>query len=341
MGDNRGRFPPDFPFLLTKRDRPPPLLRGRSRFRQEFVPPDRVVVEVVGVLGPGCGLRQLRLHPLRSHDPGEEPQRRRLKDPLDRAIEEKTRLEAVQRTSLLDSPPEEAFDRLTRLATTVFRVPVALVALRDRERMWFKSQCGLPEPLESLRQTPLKSSFCRHVVEARQPLVVADAGRDPAFGDNPAVSSFGLISYAGVPLLTSEGCAIGTFCVLDRRPHDWTEEEIGILRVLAAATMSEIALKGAVGELRALTTDLQGLVEARTADLRASEQRHRVLLDVNNAIVTCLDRESLFSATATALARVVPFDRAALVLHDPDKDVFKVLGVADPVPAPAPATRPP
>ncbi len=257
-----------------------------------------------------------------------------MKDTLDRAIEEEARFEAVRRTSLLDSPPEEAFDRLTRLATTVFRVPVALVALRDRDRMFFKSHFGLPEPLESLRQTPWKSSFCRHVVEACKPLVVADAARDPAFGDNPAVSRFGLISYAGVPLLTSDGCAIGTFCVLDRRPHVWTEEEIGILRVLAAAAMSEIALKGVVGELRALTADLQGLVEARTSDLRASEKRHRVLLDVNNAIVTCHDRGSLFSATATALARVVPFDRAALVLHDPDQDVFRVLGVADPVPAP-------
>src|SRR5262245_12333244 len=200
--------------------------------------------------------------------------------------------------------------------------------------MFLKSHGGLPEPLESLRQAPASTSFCRHVVETSEPRVVSDARRDPAHGDNPAVSRFGLISYAGVPLVTSEGCSIGTFCVLDRRPHDWTEEEIGVLRVLAASAMTEIALKGVVGELRALAADLQSLVEARTSALRASEKRHRVLLDVNNAIVTCLDRGSLFSATATALARVIPFDRAALVLHDPDADVFRVLGVADPVPTP-------
>jgi len=75
-------------------------------------------------------------------------------------------------------------------------------------------------------------------------------------------------------------------------------------------------------------------VESRTDELRSSEGRLRVLLDVNNAIVTCLDRDSLFSATVAAVRRAIPFDRAALVLHDPVKDVFKVLGVAGAVPSP-------
>src|SRR5262249_16060155 len=83
---------------------------------------------------------------------------------------------------------------------------------------------------------------------------------------------------------------------------------------------------------RAMTAKLQRLVKSRTAELQASEERQRVLLDINNAVVTCLDRESLFFATAAALRRVVPFDRAALVLHDPAKEPFKVLGVAGPVP---------
>jgi formate hydrogenlyase transcriptional activator len=121
---------------------------------------------------------------------------------------------------------------------------------------------------------------------------------------------------------------------VDRRPHDWTEEEIGILRVLATSTVSEIELRRLVGELRTMTATLQNLVEARTSDLRASEERQRVLLDVNNAIVTCLDRESLFLATAAVLRRAVPFDRAALILYDPSKDIFTVLGVAGPVPSP-------
>src|ERR1700752_5332158 len=99
--------------------------------------------------------------------------------------------------------------------------------------------------------------------------------------------------------------------------------------------MSELELQRLVSDLRVSTLNLQSLVESRTAELRASETRQRVLLDVNNAIVTCLDRDSLFSATAAALRAVIPFDRAALILYDPVKDVFKILGVAGPVTSPA------
>ncbi|MGE5717418.1 MAG: sigma 54-interacting transcriptional regulator, partial [Acidobacteriota bacterium] len=258
-----------------------------------------------------------------------------MKDKFAGIIEDRARLEALQRTSLLDSPPEEAFDRLTHLATTVLRVPVALVSLVAGDRHFFKSQFGLSEPLASLRQTPLTHSFCKHAVGSREPLVVADARRHPVFQHYPVGSELRVIAYAGIPLITSEGHALGTFCVVDGSPHEWTKEEIEILRVLAASTMSEIELRRLVGELRTMTASLQSLVEARTSELRSSEQRQRVLLDVNNAVVTCLDQNSLFSATAAALRKAIPYDRAALVLHDPIKDVFRVLGVAGPVPSPS------
>jgi formate hydrogenlyase transcriptional activator len=256
------------------------------------------------------------------------------KDNLADIIGDEARLEALRRTSLLDSPPEETFDRLTRLATAVLHVPVALVSLVDSDRQFFKSQCGLSEPLASLRQTPLTNSFCKHAVGSREPLIVADARRDPLFAQSADNSDVGVIAYAGVPLITSEGYALGTFCIVDQEPHDWTDEEIGILRVLATSTMSEIELRRLVGELRAMTTDLQGVVEARTSELRAAEERQRVLLEVNNAVVTCLDRESLFRATTAALKDVIPFDRAALHIYDPAKQVLRVFGVTGPVPLP-------
>ena len=113
-----------------------------------------------------------------------------LKDKLADILENEARLEALRRTSLLDSPPEEAFDRLTRAATTVLRVPVALVSLVDSDRHFFKSQCGLSEPLASLRQNPLTHSFCKHAVGSREPLVVTDARADPVFGrDSTATAS--------------------------------------------------------------------------------------------------------------------------------------------------------
>ncbi|HKQ96829.1 MAG TPA: sigma 54-interacting transcriptional regulator, partial [Candidatus Polarisedimenticolia bacterium] len=248
--------------------------------------------------------------------------------------DDEARLEALRRTSLLDSPPEEAFDRLTRVAAAVLRVPMAIVSLVDRDRLFFKSQSGLTEPFATLRQGPIQQSFCQHAVRTRETLAVPDSRRDPAFENYPDISGLPAIAYAGIPLVTSEGHALGTFCVVDSRPRTWTEEELGILRVLATAAMSEIELRRLVGELRSLTTNLEGLVEKRTAALKSAEERHRVLLDVNNAIVTCLDRESLFDATAKALARVIPFDRCALVLRDPVRDVFKVMGISEVAPLP-------
>jgi formate hydrogenlyase transcriptional activator len=257
-----------------------------------------------------------------------------MKDELADILQNEERLRALRRTSLLDSPPEEAFDRLTCLATAVLHVPVALVSLVDGSRQFFKSQQGLSEPLASSRQTPLTHSFCKHAVGSREPLVVPDARQDPRLVNSTNVFGPGMVAYAGIPLITSEGHALGTFCVVDREPREWTEEEISILRVLATTAMSEIELRRLASELRTLTANLQDVVRERTSELKASEERLRVLLEVNNAIVTCLDRDTLFSATAAALRCVIPFDRAALVLLDPAKEVFRVLGVAGPVPSP-------
>src|SRR2546426_12179819 len=103
---------------------------------------------------------------MRRHRPRSDPKR-----DLTHVLEDEARLEALRRTMLLDSPPEEAFDRLTRLATAVLRVPVALVSLVDGNRQFFKSQCGLIEPLASPRQTPLPTSFCKHAGGSGEPVV--------------------------------------------------------------------------------------------------------------------------------------------------------------------------
>jgi formate hydrogenlyase transcriptional activator len=252
----------------------------------------------------------------------------------DEETQDGARLAALRRTALLDSPPEEAFDRLTRLATNVLRVPAALVSLVDGDRQFFKSCVGLREPWASLRQTPLTHSFCKHAVASGEPFIVPDARQNPLVKDNPAISELGVIAYAGIPLTTAEGLTLGTLCVVDSRPREWTEEEIEILRSLAASVMTEIGMRRLAAELRDLNTGLQELVEARASQLSRVEKRWRVLLEVNNAIVTCLDREALFEATAGALRGVIPFDRAALVLDDPIKGVFRVLGVAGSLPSP-------
>ncbi len=150
------------------------------------------------------------------------------------------RLSALQRLGLLDTPPEAAFDRLTRLACRVLRTPVGLVSLVDQNRQFFKSCVGLPEPFASARQTPVSHSFCQHVVATGKPLIVEDARTNPLVQLNPAVEELGIVAYAGIPLVTSEGHAIGSFCVIDSRPRSWSFDDIEMLQELAGGVMHEI-----------------------------------------------------------------------------------------------------
>jgi hypothetical protein len=163
------------------------------------------------------------------------------------ALAEPGRLAALQAAALLDSPPDESFDRLTRLAAKLVNAPVALVSAVDRERQFFKSCLGLPEPWATRRETPLSHSFCQHVVAAREPVIVSDARKDERLLDNLAIRDLGVIAYLGVPLITRDGHAIGTLCVIDHEPRMWTSDEISLVKDVAAAAVTEITLRGAQG----------------------------------------------------------------------------------------------
>ncbi len=152
------------------------------------------------------------------------------------------RLAAVRRTMLLDTPPEEGFDRLTRMAARLLGAPVALVSLVAEDYEFFKSSTGLPEPWASRRCTPLAYSFCRHVISSGEAVVVEDARRHPLVRSSPAVRELGWIAFAGVPLANSEGLVLGALCVIDGMPRLWSERDLGLLQDLAASVVSEIEL---------------------------------------------------------------------------------------------------
>jgi hypothetical protein len=163
----------------------------------------------------------------------------------DTAVLAPDRLTELHRTLLLDSPPEENFDRLTRLTATVLNVPVALVSLVDSDRQFFKSCLGLRQPWASERQSPLSHSFCQHVVESRRALVVSDAREHPLLKDNLAIRDLGVIAYAGAPLTTPDGHVLGTLCAIDHQPRHWTTEQVEILCNLAGSVLTEIQLHAA------------------------------------------------------------------------------------------------
>ena len=173
-------------------------------------------------------------------------------DPVADAVADPRRLAALHRVALLDTPAEEAFDRLTRLAVKVVEAPVALVTLVDAERQFFKSAIGLPEPWASTRGTPLSHSFCRYVVWMGAPLIVEDARQHPLVAGNPAIAELGVIAYVGVPLTLAEGARLGTLCAMDYAPRRWTVEQVGLLRDLGAAATTEIELRCLAREHRAL-----------------------------------------------------------------------------------------
>ena len=196
--------------------------------------------------------------------------------PRANAVSDFERLAALQRTALLDSPAEDSFDRLTRLARRLLGVPVALVSLVDDHRQFFKSADGLAEPWASLRETPLSHSFCQHVVTQSAPLIVEDARLDPLVRDNLAVRDLGVIAYAGMPLSLPDGHVLGSFAAIDVVPRKWTDDDLTTLRDLAAAAMTEAELRLSLEEAQRQTAN------AQTAEslLRQSEFRVRVMLDV-------------------------------------------------------------
>lgn len=155
--------------------------------------------------------------------------------------EEIERQAALERTGLLDTEPEERFDRHTRMARKAFRVPIALVSLVDKNRQWFKSCQGL-----AASETSRDVSFCGHAIHDSGILIIEDAMEDPRFADNPLVTGAPNIRfYAGAPLHNSEGFRLGTLCLIDHAPRIFDKEDQSLLREIADCVEEEINLQAA------------------------------------------------------------------------------------------------
>jgi GAF domain-containing protein len=152
---------------------------------------------------------------------------------------EKKRLEILWQYEVLDTIPEMVFDELTELAAHICEAPVALITLVDENRQWFKSKVGV-----DLNQTSRDISFCAHAILHEDVLVVADATKDKRFAKNPLVVSEPRIRfYAGAPLITPDGQALGTLCVLDKKPHKMTPDQKRALEILSRHVMTQLELR--------------------------------------------------------------------------------------------------
>ncbi|RXF75604.1 sensor domain-containing diguanylate cyclase [Hansschlegelia zhihuaiae] len=195
-----------------------------------------------------------------------------------RGHDEDARLAALDRYDILDTPPEETFDRITRLARRIFRTPIATVSLVDGHRQWFKSRQGL-----ELSETSRDAAFCTVTVRQNTPLIVPDAALDPMFADNPLVTGDPRIRfYAGAPLTTPDGHALGALCVIDTVPRSFDEEDAATLMDLARIVIDELELRqlAAVDTLTGALSRRAFRDEARRALHLAARHRHDLSLAV-------------------------------------------------------------
>lgn len=146
-----------------------------------------------------------------------------------KSTNEEARLNALRRLEILDTPQDPAFDKLTSFAARFFKVPIALITFVDEDRQWFKSRYGL-----ELNQTPHDVAFCSHAILEDETFVVPNATEDPRFCDNPLVLGDPNIRfYAGHPIISHEGYKLGTLCVIDNKPRQFSVEEQNKLSELA------------------------------------------------------------------------------------------------------------
>ncbi|MCP9488858.1 MAG: SpoIIE family protein phosphatase [Solirubrobacteraceae bacterium MAG38_C4-C5] len=184
---------------------------------------------------------------------------------VSQAIADPRRLNAVHASGLLDTRPEEPFDRLTRLAATVLDAPLAFATIVDDRRSYWKSAIGVTGD-DAPCENPVEESFCQYVVGSNEALIVDDATTDARTRDNPSVHSMGVAAWAGFPLHGPDGEVLGSFCVVDTKRRTWSERDVETLRTLAASAAGEIALRAAVAQER----DARGRADTLARTLQES-----------------------------------------------------------------------
>lgn len=222
-------------------------------------------------------------------------------DGVARLLRADDRVAALRRSRLLDAPPQESFDRVTRLASRYLNVPIVLVNVVDVDRQFFKSAVGVPA---EIRELPLTHSVCKYVAANDEPLVINSAADTPLVADNALVRDLGIQTYCGVPLRDGDGNVLGTFCAMDIQAHEWSEDEIGVLRDLAEIVRSEIILRASLASQQEAERRREDVIGVLAHDLRSplgvistgsstlARSWERIGADARQGLLDSLDRQA-------------------------------------------------
>ncbi len=220
----------------------------------------------------------------------------------------------MHRYEILDTLPEQAFDRITRLASTILGAPISLISLVDSQRQWFKSRHGI-----DVHETPRDAAFCAYVVQTNNVLVINNASEDMRFCSNPLVTGAPHIRfYAGAPLTTADGFTLGSLCVIDHKPHDdITERELGILRDLAALAVDEI-------EIRSISQHAQKATEAKSKFIANMSHEIRTPLNAIMGFANMLEESPLSRDQRQQVATIRSSGQALLDIVNDVLDISKI-----------------
>lgn len=196
-----------------------------------------------------------------------------------------------QELGLVDAPPQASFDNLTALATQLLHAPVSVVSVVDHanDRQFFKSQQGLSEPLCTIRQTPMRFSFCQHVVRRNQPLVIEDARTHELVKDCPSVLDYNIIAYLGMPFHSPNGEPLGALCVICSESRTWSEEDKRNLFMLSRCVTDLIQLEASLKTSEWLRQEQLEFASVLSHDLKSPTNTLRF---IHNEIINELEGQS-------------------------------------------------
>jgi anti-sigma regulatory factor (Ser/Thr protein kinase) len=238
-------------------------------------------------------------------------------------LDEAARLAALRRYRILDTGPERAFDDLTLLASHVCGTPMALITLVDADRQWFKSHVGI-----AVAETSRTVSFCAHAIQQRDLFVVPDARADPRLRDNPLVTGDPHIRfYAGAPLVTPDGHALGTLCVVDRVTRTLTAEQLAALDALRRQVESQLELRLKLLELQQALAERDRAEAQQAAMIAELRQAHDNVRKLSSMMPFCSTCQFTMTIPADPAAIPTVTDGVTQVLHDKhwaDADVMAV-----------------